>query len=84
MGKADQRIGAPRPPRGKDRRAHAVIADLPAVVAEAVTVGRNAAHHRPEEAQPRLVECAEAGEAHDRFRRPQAEAAPRSVVPGRA
>ncbi len=79
-GETDQRTGPLRPPRGIDGGADAVAADFPAVVAEAVSFSRNMAQHRPQETQPRLVERAEAGEPHDRFRRPQPEAAPRSTV----
>ena len=83
VGETDQRVGVFRSRSRIDGDADAVVADFPAVVGEAEAGGPYMPQRRPEETQPGLVKGAEAGEAHDLLRRPQAQGAPRSAVRNR-
>ena len=80
VGETDQGIGSIRTTRRIDRHTDAVVADLPALVAEPESGGPDMPQHRPQETQPRLVKRAEPGQPHDLFRRPQMKAAPRACI----
>ena len=70
VGQTDQRVGVFRSRSRIDGDTGSVVADVPAVVREPEAGGPYMPQRRPEETQPRLVKGAEAGESHDRFRRP--------------